>query len=231
MLGLRRRIHAIAGDSKRIGSLLALLLVNLLPIAGVLFFGWRVFDLLLLYWAESVLIGLLNVPKMWIAVDHVGGTAGPTPGKVGLSFFFLVHYMGFMAGHAAFMTLMTAGDSLFDVDMQEVPGIILGTLGERSTVLGLLALLGSHLVSFFLTFIGRREYLTTSVGKVMFSPYPRVMVMQFAIVLGGFFVMLLDLPGGVLAILVIGKIILDVHAHLKEHESREAAVEQIPAAS
>ena len=57
MKALGPRIRKALHDAHRAGSLVALVLVNLVPIAGVLFFDWRVFDLLLLYWAESVVIG------------------------------------------------------------------------------------------------------------------------------------------------------------------------------
>ena len=38
-------------------SLLALLLANAFPIVGVLFLGWTVFPLVLLYWLENVVVG------------------------------------------------------------------------------------------------------------------------------------------------------------------------------
>ncbi len=41
-----------------------MLTANLLPLAGVLFLGWRAFDVVFLYWLENVVIGAINVLKM-----------------------------------------------------------------------------------------------------------------------------------------------------------------------
>ena len=48
----------------RRASSLVLILANLIPLAGVFLFQWDVLAILLLYWAESVIIGVLNVARM-----------------------------------------------------------------------------------------------------------------------------------------------------------------------
>lgn len=45
-------------------SAFVLILANLIPVAGVLLFDWNVATILMLYWAESVVIGILNVLRM-----------------------------------------------------------------------------------------------------------------------------------------------------------------------
>ncbi len=41
-------------------SAYVLILANLIPVAGVLLFDWNVLSILILYWAESVVIGIIN---------------------------------------------------------------------------------------------------------------------------------------------------------------------------
>jgi hypothetical protein len=48
-------------------SVVALVLANLVPLAGVFIFHWEVFPLLFLFWLENVVIGILNVLKMLFA--------------------------------------------------------------------------------------------------------------------------------------------------------------------
>src|SRR2546429_5223218 len=48
-------------------SLFILLLANAFPVAGVLFLGWTVFPLVLLYWLENVVVGGFNVAKLLLA--------------------------------------------------------------------------------------------------------------------------------------------------------------------
>ena len=53
----------------------ALVGANLLPLAGVVWWDWSVFEVLLLYWLESGVVGALNVPKILLAG---GDDDGPT---------------------------------------------------------------------------------------------------------------------------------------------------------
>ncbi|NIA27398.1 MAG: hypothetical protein GWP02_05020 [Desulfobulbaceae bacterium] len=63
-------------------SAIILILANLVPLAGVLFLGWRVFDVIILYWAENVVIGVINVLRM-ITCRPEPGLAGLTQGGAG----------------------------------------------------------------------------------------------------------------------------------------------------
>jgi len=48
-------------------SIGSLILSNLIPLIGVLFFGWDVSTILILYWSENVIIGFYNIFKMAMA--------------------------------------------------------------------------------------------------------------------------------------------------------------------
>jgi hypothetical protein len=48
-------------------SAILLLAANLIPLVGVLFFGWSLLTILALYWIENGIVGLLNVPKIILA--------------------------------------------------------------------------------------------------------------------------------------------------------------------
>ena len=58
-------------------SLFALILANAVPILGVLFLGWTVFPLVLVYWLENAVIGGFNVAKMLLARSHAIRWSGP----------------------------------------------------------------------------------------------------------------------------------------------------------
>jgi len=45
-------------------AILALIVMNMIPLVGVLKFGWDAGTIVFLYWLENVVIGLLNIPKM-----------------------------------------------------------------------------------------------------------------------------------------------------------------------
>jgi hypothetical protein len=52
-------------------SVIALLLANLVPVFGVLFFHWEVFPLMFLFWSENVIVGAFNVLKMLCAAPRI----------------------------------------------------------------------------------------------------------------------------------------------------------------
>jgi Family of unknown function (DUF6498) len=54
-----------------------LVAVNLIPLFGVLFLGWGLFAIMVLYWLENGIVGLFDLPKIALASAPV---AGPRPG-------------------------------------------------------------------------------------------------------------------------------------------------------
>ena len=93
----------------------ALVAVNLIPLAGVLLLGWRLSDLMLLYWLENGIIGGFTVLKILTSRAPIGATepAGRPVlvplahrlGAVGTAAFFSVHYGLFWAVHGVFVRL------------------------------------------------------------------------------------------------------------------------------
>jgi hypothetical protein len=185
---------------------LALIFANLVPLAGVLFFGWDLAEVLVLFWAESAVIGLYTALKMAVV--------GKLPALLAVPFF-IGHFGGFMAGHFLFIYVLVVRG----IDAAgPAPGA-----GEalRSIFhplwLPLAGLFISHGVSFVDNFLGRREYLDTTTKALMTAPYNRILVMQVALIFGGWIIMLLNSPVPALALLVLGKTALDFTAHQKEH--------------
>ena len=81
----------------------------------------------------------------------------------------------------------------------------------------LLTLFASHLVSFFVNYVGKKEYHDMTPQVVMIQPYKRVVMMHITVLFGGIVVSALGSPVVALVILVLMKIALDLFAHKKEH--------------
>ena len=47
-----------------VGAVVALVAANAIPLAGVLWFGWNVWTILIVYWLENGIVGVYNVLKM-----------------------------------------------------------------------------------------------------------------------------------------------------------------------
>ena len=182
-----------------------LIIANLAPIAGSVFFDWNLGDVMVLYWAESAIIGLFNVCKIAIIGRWTALLMGP---------FFIGHFGGFMAVHFLFLytifvapqTGMESGNELADVAQLFI------TLWPA-----LAALFISHAFSFYTNFLGRHEFRDRTVNQQMTEPYSRIIFMHLILIFGGGLVMILGDPAPIL-ILVIGlKIYFDIKAHLKQH--------------
>ncbi|MFO7553448.1 MAG: DUF6498-containing protein [Haliea sp.] len=181
-------------------ALPALVAVNLLPLSGVLFFNWSVYEVLLLYWSENIIIGIFNLARFWTLLrrqrDYSALFLGP---------FFCVHYGGFALGHYVFLQAFFGPES--------------GTGGELSAMFtaSFLALLASHGISFFVNFLGRREYQKVTTKDLMTTPYARVVVLHLTVLFGGFAVTALGEPRYALAILILVKLGIDIATHRREH--------------
>jgi len=192
-------------------SALVLVAANLMPLAGVLFFGWTVFATLLLFWLENVMVGAFNVLRMVCAQPR---NPASWAAKLFTIPFFILHYGMFATVHGVFVLQLFGGmhergfpTSATFYHAVQGAGIALAAWG--------LAL--SHGVSFAFNYIGAGQYKTALVPELMFRPYGRVMVMHVVILGGAFLVQLLGSPLVALALLVVLKTGLDLFGHLREH--------------
>jgi hypothetical protein len=196
-------------------SIAILVAANLLPLLGVVFWGWSLQEVLALYWSESAVVGVLTLVRM-AAIGGLGGLP--------MYVFFVFHYGMFMGAHALFLVLFFWSD---------VPDFrffapILETFNAIWPML--LALFVSHALSYVIHVVHggeplRRERETeeASIGREMARPYGRIVAMHVAIVLGAGIVMVTGEGVVVLAILIAVKIAADVYGHRREH--RKGAVE------
>ncbi len=155
-------------------SSLALILANLVPVVGAAFFGWQLSDVIVLYWAESAVVGFFNLCKMAVIGRWTVLLAGP---------FFIGHFGAFMAVHFLFIyTLFIQGlgpGMSSGGDLKQVAQLFLDLWPA------LLALFLSHGYSFFTNFIGRQEYRQRDLRTQMAEPYTRIVFMQLALIFGG----------------------------------------------
>jgi len=180
-----------------------------MPLVGVLFFDWNLREILILYWAESGIIGFYTILKMFRAK-----TTGRIPGlsRFWYIVFFATHFSGFMTGHAMFLNfLIPSPDGTKFIN----PEFIFST----SFGLSFLYLFISHGFSYYSNFIGKKEYENADLEKLSMQPYPRIILMHVSIVLGSFLsVGFLKRGVGTLAVLVFLKTITDLVSHLWERE-------------
>jgi hypothetical protein len=234
-------------------SVVLLVGFNLIPLAGVLFWGWNVATLLVLYWVENGIVGILNVPKMLLAagpdepatrvvdVRGLGPVAVARSGmtaKAVLVPFFLIHYGMFWFVHGVFVFLLPqfvgVAASAFqpDVfapgfDLQSLDGVIVQTrsIGPNLTAVawGAVGLAISHTASFLFNYVGRGEYRRVSAARQMFVPYGRLVILHLTILFGAFLSLAIGSPIGAVVVLVLLKTVVDLAFHVREHGALRTA--------
>jgi hypothetical protein len=178
----------------------------------VLFLGWKVFPLVLLYWLENVVVGGYNVAKLLLAQPRQ-----PTYWAVKLFLipFFIVHFGLFTYGHGVLLVALLGpkGSQPFDI-LGTVPSVI------RANHLGwaVVSLVVSHGLSFYWNYVKNGEYGRASLNALMAQPYGRVIILHFTVLFGGWIVMLLGSPLPALLLLVVIKTAADQRAHKAERQ-------------
>lgn len=98
-------------------SVLVGLVGNLIPLYGVLYWQWDAFQLLMLYWTETVIIafwtilGIRRIPVDRLGTINVGGRQKPATHNLLCGYYTLVAAM-FILGHLGLMWFMFSGEWL-----------------------------------------------------------------------------------------------------------------------
>ena len=217
-------------------SAIALALANVVPLLGVLFLDWRVFDVMILYWAENVVIGVINVLRMLSCKPGLGlqqltdaavGTGLTDTQKATISRFskgaslflipfFIVHYGMFCFGHYSAVVGIFGRELATGAGRGGLFGVPLVDAWQSPLWIGVAAIAVSHLISFRYNFIGKGEYRRTNLVQLMQRPYGRIIILHVSVIAGGFLVTLIGNPLPALAVLIAVKIAIDLRMHSAE---------------
>jgi hypothetical protein len=184
-------------------TLVSLILANLFPLFGVLYFKWQISDIIFFYWFENIIIGVMNVLKMAIAGGDIKSSWWvQMVKKSGQILFFTFHYGMFTGVHGVFVM------TLFGLPKMSLLALI--------ATAGVMVL--SHGESFLQNYIGRKEYLKSTIDSLFMQPYGRIVVVHLTILLGAFFSLGLHSNWGALIVMVILKTSVDIWSHLRERK-------------
>lgn len=200
-------------------AVVGLVVANLVPLVGVVGFGWDLHSLLVVYWLESAVIGTAYVAKIRRAEGEddpeelpgiklndkpLDSFVGKSNGKIA-SYFFL-HYGGFWVGHGVFVFIF--------------PFVFSGMEMASPTVVGVafVGLAAYHAVSYRVNYVGQFEYERNGPVTLMIEPYRRVLVLHVTILLGAFAIAEIGAPVAALVVMVLVKTLLDLRGHWNEHD-------------
>ncbi len=212
-----------------------LIFINLVPLFGVWFLGWDAAQMFLVYCMETIIAGLINILKMlvvtFIKKKDVWQTQGSSVTMVSgyfFIFFFIIHYGFFVAIQ---LMLFLAVSGMISDGMN--PFVIFPKafqLLDGYTWKLLLGFAVIYTIKAFNDFILSGEYKTISLGRLMFSPYIRIVIQQFVVITGSLF---LQFGAGKIFMLIFvsAKIFLEVFVNydrlLQAGEKKAALLEKM----
>jgi hypothetical protein len=181
--------------------------INLVPIAGVLFWGWSAFALIFLYWLENVVIGVRTLASMAANAVIAGGMNWL--GFLVLGAFFTLHSGLFCFVHGTFVVALFGAESLGDGLIDHVGAARNLFAQQPNLVVGFGSIVLWQVVQFVLFIVGGAAR-TANPMALMGAPYPGIIVLHMAIIFGGFLLMLLNQPVAGLLVLALVKTGFDV---------------------
>jgi hypothetical protein len=188
-------------DKERLTTLpvISLIIANLFPLVGVLFWGWDAFYVVLLYWAENIIIGFYTAVKMFTAgaKNH-----GERILRIFPVAFFTFHYGMFCLVHGVFVFVLFGKDRSYSFPFMIYVGFAI--------------LFVSHGIGFMQNYISNGKYRSATFAKLMSEPYPRIIPLHIAIMFGGWLTMAFGSPMGLLIVFVILKTIFEISWQTKK---------------
>ncbi|MFN3403498.1 MAG: DUF6498-containing protein [Cytophagaceae bacterium] len=216
------KISIPAPTDRQFTSVWVLILMNLVPVYGIMFSGWKAFDVVIIYVLETVIIGLFNIIKMSFGTVMTSGEkdAGSKMMvhllKLFLIPFFIFHYFFFIAIQSLFVFTFLGDQST--VDFLEIPVTFRNLINSNTELFAaILSIFGSHSFSFLANYIGNKEYAKVGVVTMMIQPYIRIFIQQFVVVFGIILLSIFKTPDIFVLLLVFFKIIADAFMHLRIH--------------
>ena len=185
---------------------------NLIPLIGVLLFGWDLPSIMVIYWIEAGVIGLINVLKIHRSmglgreperdhglVEHPI-TRAPTAGSWLLAGVWLLAY-GLFWSILGLFVVQIANGGFYEGSSRT------GWSGASTSVIvwGTLSLVGGQVGLYVLDYVVGRRYLTVTSLELLRDPFVRIFVILATIAVGGVGIALVGSPVGFLIAMVIAK--------------------------
>ncbi len=191
----------------KLGAVMLALLINAVPLVGVLYFGWSAINVVVLYWFENLLIGFCTLIRLivhrawtrkrgyWRHSNRLGIQIDNKPAEMGLIGEYAIGTFGFTLAHAIFVGGIV-------LQLQNYPDQAMWQLSSQQVLRGALAIavfLGIELAVDLTrirgaSFAALRDYAQARMG--------RVIVLHLAIIFGMVAMAMYHSPMGVLYVLI-----------------------------
>ena len=197
----------ITGMGRRLGGarLLLIVLLNLIPVGGVLWLGGDAGQILMLYWVENIIIGVMSLIRILTARQPDTLAPGSTQmGTIGVGCFFIVHYGLFTLVHGVFTMMLAAriidgGDGLWE-----------RVFANPSFHWAVLGVMGLQVVILIREWWSSGLWRRSTPGMEMFRPYGRIVVLHVTVLAAAWWLSGTAAPMGAVLILCLMKAVVEL---------------------
>lgn len=193
---------------------LLIVLINLIPVYGVLNWGWQSFDLIFLYWLENLVIGFFML--LGILIRRY-----PEAGEIVMSMisipFTAFHYTVFCIFHGIFIAAIFSKLEAGRDPLEAFYSLVIIEVQSLDVKIALVALFIMHFFQWIKDKIDSN--FITEPGKLIFTSYIRIVITHLTIFICGFFLSSAGNPAIGLLFIVVIKIVSDVYFYIVKANS------------
>jgi hypothetical protein len=194
---------------------LAAISINLMPVAGIVLFGWSAFVLMMLYWLENIVIGIVTLGKILVGStlrDHRSLFA-----TIPIGAFFVFHYGLFCFVHGIFVWAIFGDANAAPGSPFEMPGAIMAEIEASPEIFWGIVYLCAVYVIVFLGWMISGAWRQTNAIVEMGKPYVRIVVLHVTIIAAGMPVIILGEPMVGVLILALIKTGFELYLATRHH--------------
>jgi hypothetical protein len=179
---------------------------NVLFVITLLFIGETdAFSIVMAYFMETLIIGVIHIFKMYKILKYANTTGVKrTPNNGGgMILFFIFHYTFFVAIQSVFVfVLLEMKDPKIDAFhlLNNIAHVVQTYKGIYPILISLAVF---NIADFYLNFLMPKAYQNITIEESFLGPYGRIVVQQFAVLLG-FFFFIFSFALDIIAILIVG---------------------------
>jgi hypothetical protein len=179
---------------------------NLVPLAGVLFYGWQLLAVMVAFWLDGVAIGVYTAARILLArLDGKaasGRSSAVTRIYVAANFVLQYGFVSCVHGLLVIGLFGLVGEKLAGRTVPELDVYLLAVLRQPETLTAAAAMLLTRGIDFVTGYLRPRAYELADIGKEQSAPYRRVYLLHVVVVLGGGIALALHAPVAALVMLV-----------------------------
>lgn len=190
----------------------SLLFTNLVVIFFAIIQKWNIFELMLIYWIQSVIIGIFNILRLMAIRNYTtqglsaikGFKDTETPSlwlNLRIAGFFFLHYGTFHLVYFMFLVGFIHSKHV--------------ALDPKLLSLNAAMFFANHLYSFL--YYLKQDQQQTNIAKIFFFPYARIFPMHLTFVLGAVLIMNTQLSVYALLLFLSLKTAADLGMHIYQH--------------